>query len=205
MRYARIDSNGVVTGIDMVWPDTKEPPAATPGGAVVVIDREALTHVEYDEVEVPGKLMEVVSSDGSPSEFIPGPSTFTKTERIVVDSPAISKTGAEVGGGYDAVTDAFSPAPPPPPAPRRVSPSEFLGKFTNAEQIKLEELSVLQTTSGAKARVATRQLDLMLRAGSVDLDHPDTLTHLAFLKAENLLGDGTPQSADLRITQIREL
>lgn len=183
MRYAIIDANGIVKAINSLYPDSKEPPVLRADeGTVVVIDREALTHVEPSDEVVPGKPVEMFV-DGV-STIVTGEPTTKVIETVIVDAPAIKIDGAEVDGSYDATTQTFSPAPPPPPPRRTTSTLSFLNAFTEAERLAIRAAIKAGGVNGSKVE---DQWGLLMQSQRIDLNGAAIATFAALLVSLSIL------------------
>lgn len=111
----------------------------------------------------------------------------------VTDIPA-----AHVGSLFDSNTGLF--ALPLQLPVRILARRDFIRRFTDTERSAFETLAIKDTADGAVARVAK---GILAAGDTVDLDHADTITYLAFLKLKHLLGDTTDADADVRIAAIR--
>lgn len=96
--------------------------------------------------------------------------------------------------GYKEVAQNEFDSAAPVTTLRVITSRAFIRRFTDAEVGAFETLAVKDSPEGAQARAAKMILG---SAPTVDLDHPDTLKYLAFLKSVGIL-------TDKRIAVIRE-
>lgn len=92
-----------------------------------------------------------------------------------------NRTDGQIGDGYDAASDTFTPPPAPPDYGKTVSPREFLLLFTAAER------KGIRAAGKTDDDIADWYELAMGPAEPIRLKHPQTLAGLQVLVAKGLL------------------
>lgn len=115
----------------------------------------------------------------------------------LIEVPADTNLPEVTGMGWDGAT--FVPIPPPPI--RQITSGAWWDRWTDAEVVKLEQLSEANTNAGRQVRAFFRAVQL---AGAIDLDKPALATRLTQL-ATLMISDGiwaNQAAADARIAAL---